>query len=58
MSIGDDAGEKAGPIIAGFLWNTWGLTIALSVRVLFAVISEIYAVTLTNSLKKPVGKSF
>jgi MFS family permease len=52
ISMGDDAGEIAGPIIAGFLWSTWGLPVALGVRVLFAIIGEIYAVALTNFLKK------
>jgi len=52
MSMADDAGEIAGPILAGFMWNMWGLTIMLSARVLLAVVTEIYAITLTSSLKK------
>ncbi|MGH7454405.1 MAG: hypothetical protein ACRENG_23830, partial [bacterium] len=52
ISMGDDAGEIAGPIIAGFLWSTWGLPVALGMRVLFAIAGEIYAVALTNSLKE------
>ena len=52
ISMGDDAGEIAGPIIAGFLWSTWGLPVALGARVLFAIASEIYAVVMTHSLKK------
>ena len=56
MSMGDDAGEIAGPILAGFLWSTWGIPIMLGARILLAVITEIYAVALAGSLKK-LGKT-
>lgn len=52
MSMGEDAGEIAGPILAGFLWNTWGIVAMLGGRILLAVLAEIYAVVLTGSRKK------
>lgn len=51
MLMGEDAGAIAGPILAGLLWNTWGLTAMLSVRVVLAIATEIYTVYLTRSLE-------
>jgi len=53
MILGEDAGTVAGPILAGFLWSTWGLPIMLGGRVLLSVITEVYATFLTRSLEKP-----
>ena len=52
MTMGEDAGDIVGPIFAGFLWTTWGITFALGARALLALMTEIYAVTLTGSLEK------
>lgn len=52
MSMGEDAGEIAGPILAGFLWSAWGIPVMLGVRALLAIITEVYAVALNGSLKK------
>jgi MFS family permease len=51
MLMGEDAGAIAGPILAGLLWNAWGLTAMLSVRVVLAIATEIYTVYLTRSLE-------
>ncbi|OEU82045.1 MAG: hypothetical protein BA865_15600 [Desulfobacterales bacterium S5133MH4] len=54
LSTGEDAGGIVGPILAGFLWNTWGIGVMLGARVVVAVISEIYAVTVTHSMMESV----
>src|SRR6059058_2613456 len=46
LSAGEDAGEAAGPIVAGFLWQTWGVPALLGVRIVLAVITEVYTVVL------------
>jgi MFS family permease len=53
LSAGEDAGEVAGPILAGFLWSTWGVVALLGARIGLAVVTEIYAVVLSRSLEKP-----
>lgn len=53
LSAGEDAGEVAGPILAGFLWSTWGVPALLGVRIALAVVTELYAVALGRSLGKP-----
>lgn len=55
MILGEDAGTIAGPILAGFLWSTWGLTIMLSTRVLLAIVTEVYTTFLNNSLQEQDG---
>ena len=43
MSMGEDAGGVLAPILAGFLWGTWGITALMGVRVLLAIATELYA---------------
>lgn len=45
-SLGEDAGSILGPILAGFLWSTWGVATMLAVRILLAVLAEGYALVL------------
>jgi MFS family permease len=52
MSAGEDAGEFAGPILAGFLWSTWGVPVLLAVRIALAVVTEIYTLVVTASLRR------
>jgi MFS family permease len=52
LSAGEDAGEVAGPILAGFLWSTWGVPVLLGVRIALAVVTEIYAIALSRSLNR------
>ncbi len=49
MTMGEDAGEIAGPVLAGFLWATWGVGIALGLRIALAVVTEIYALVLVDT---------
>jgi MFS family permease len=50
LGVGDDGGETLGPVLAGFLWSTWGLNVVLGVRIALAVAAEIYAVLLSRRL--------
>ena len=52
MSMGEDAGGLVAPVLAGFLWSTWGITVLMGTRALLAIGTEAYAVALTGSLKK------
>jgi MFS family permease len=52
LSAGEDAGEVAGPIVAGLLWSTWGVPALLGVRIGLAVVTEVYATVLNRSLDK------
>ena len=51
MSSGEDAGEAAGPIIAGVIASTWGFPVLLGVRIGVAAFTEVYTVFVTNSLE-------
>jgi MFS family permease len=56
LGAGEDAGEAAGPIVAGFLWSTWGVTVLLAVRIVVAVAAELYTLVLTRSLHDLEGE--
>lgn len=43
LSMGEDAGGVAAPVLAGFLWNAWGIAALMSVRIVLAIMTEIYA---------------
>jgi MFS family permease len=55
MSAGEDAGEIAGPILAGFLWSTWGVPVLLAARIALAVLTEVATLFVTGSLGKAVA---
>src|SRR6266581_7221829 len=50
MCLSEDAGEIAGPVLAGFLWSAWGVPAVLGIRVLLALVTEVYATTLVGFL--------
>src|SRR2546427_11264425 len=52
MSMGEDAGGALAPMLAGFLWGTWGITALMGSRVLLAIITEAYAFLIT----RPAGQ--
>jgi MFS family permease len=52
MCLAEDAGEIGGPIVAGFLWSVWGVPVVLGVRILLALVTEVYATVLITSMKK------
>jgi MFS family permease len=43
LSMGEDAGGVAAPVLAGFLWNTWGIAALMSARIVLAIATEAYA---------------
>ncbi|MGH3118593.1 MAG: MFS transporter, partial [Gaiellales bacterium] len=44
LSAGEDAGEVTGPILAGFLWSTWGAPALLGARIVLAIATEAYTI--------------
>jgi len=52
MCLSEDAGEIAGPVLAGFLWSAWGVPVVMGVRVLLALVTEVYATMLVGFLNK------
>jgi MFS family permease len=52
LSSGEDAGEIAGPILAGLLWSIWGVPVLLAVRIGLAVATEAYAIALLRSIDR------
>jgi MFS family permease len=51
MSAGEDAGEMAGPVVAGALWGAFGAPVLLAVRMALAVGAEAYTVLMTRGLE-------
>ena len=49
MSMGEDAGGVFAPMLAGFLWSTWGITALMGSRVLLAIVTEVYATIAARS---------
>src|SRR3989441_10484072 len=48
MSMGEDAGGVFAPMLAGFLWSTWGIAALMGSRVLLAIVAEVYAIVVTR----------
>jgi MFS family permease len=53
MSLAENIGETAGPLLAGILWSTWGVATVLVARAVIAIITEIYAIIVTRSTEEP-----
>jgi MFS family permease len=53
LSAGEDAGEAAGPIVAGLLWSTFGIPVVLGVRIAAAIAAEVYAHALARRFGEP-----
>ena len=49
MSMGEDAGGALAPMLAGFLWATWGVAALMGARVLLAIAAEVYAIVVTRT---------
>jgi MFS family permease len=52
LSMGEGMGEIVGPILAGAIWNVWGIPAVLGARVCLALASEVYALILNEPLQK------
>jgi MFS family permease len=51
MSAGEDAGEMAGPILAGLLWATFGAPVLLLTRMGLALGAEVFTWRMTRDLE-------
>ncbi len=51
LSMGEDAGGVAAPVLAGFLWSTWGIAAVMSGRVLLAIVTELYALMIERRVE-------
>jgi len=54
LSLGEGLGETIGPLLGGFIWNTWGVGALLATRVVMALIGEVYALKAVQSKKYKV----
>lgn len=52
MSMGEDMGSLAGPMLAGLLCSVWGVPIMFGVRIALAVVSEVYSVVVLRGLDR------
>jgi MFS family permease len=50
LGMGEDGGGVLGPMLAGFLWNGWGIGALMGTRVLLAALSEVYAIAISRKL--------
>lgn len=48
LGMGEDAGGVLAPMLAGFLWNGWGIAALMCGRVVVAVAGEVYAIIVTR----------
>ncbi|HEX7285516.1 MAG TPA: MFS transporter [Candidatus Angelobacter sp.] len=56
LSMGEDAGGVAAPVLAGFLWNTWGIGALMLARILLAILTEAYALAIERRSHVPEQK--
>lgn len=47
--MGEDAGASLSPILAAFLWGTWGIAALMGFRVVLALVTELYVLLITRS---------
>jgi MFS family permease len=52
MSAGEDAGEMAGPVLAGLLWGAFGAPVLLATRIGLALGAEVFTWRMTRDLKE------
>jgi MFS family permease len=51
MSAGEDAGEMAGPVLAGILWGAFGAPVLLVTRICLALGAEVFTWRMTRDLE-------
>src|SRR5216110_2651525 len=49
MSMGEDAGAALSPVLAAFLWATWGIAALMGFRVALALATELYVLLITRN---------
>lgn len=50
LSMGEDAGGVLAPMLAGFLWNGWGIAALMGGRLALAAIGEVYALVVARRM--------
>ena len=53
---GEDAGEIAGPMLAGVIWSVWGAPALLVVRAALAVVAELYSLAVERRLPSETAR--
>jgi MFS family permease len=53
LSMGEDAGGMTAPVLAGFLWNTWGIAALMGARIVLAIVTEVYAFVIERVMHPP-----
>jgi MFS family permease len=48
MSMAEDAGGVVAPVLAGVLWSTWGIPALMAARIVLAIVTEVYAMSITR----------
>jgi MFS family permease len=48
LTVGEDLGSILAPVLAGFLWSTWGIPVVMGARVALALVTEVYAVAVAR----------
>ncbi|HVL28203.1 MAG TPA: MFS transporter [Acidimicrobiales bacterium] len=48
LSVGEDAGEVAGPVVAGLVWSAWGIPAVLVLRLVAAAAAEVVTVAVAR----------
>jgi hypothetical protein len=46
--VGEDLGSILAPVLAGVLWSTWGIGVAMTARIGLALVTEAYAVVVVG----------
>jgi len=56
LGVGEDAGEVAGPILAGLVWTAWGIPALLGIRIAAAVAAEVATGLVTHRYRSVAPK--
>ncbi|HEV8304911.1 MAG TPA: MFS transporter [Gemmatimonadales bacterium] len=48
LTVGEDLGSILAPVLAGVLWSTWGIGVAMTARIGLALVTEAYAVVVVG----------
>jgi MFS family permease len=49
LTVGEDLGSILAPVLAGFLWSTFGIAAVMGTRIALAILTEVYAVAVAHS---------
>ena len=53
LTVGEDLGSVVAPVLAGFLWSTWGIGVVMGARIALALLTEVYAVAVARPRLAP-----